>query len=900
MKSHQFLKTVVLYTLIFCTVLPLCFYYFFALDKSVFSYDGITQHIVALPYLGEYVRHFFTTLFSFGKIELPQFDFSLALGADIFTTLHYYSFGDLPESIAIFFNKEHSYALYHFLIIFRMFLSGFAFLIWCRGHRLDSFSSLCGALVYVFCGFTFYCATRQPFFISPMIWLPLLCLGIDLIFKERKPILFAISVWISCMSNFYFFYMLTILVFVYALVRFCFIFGNTWQKELPRCLCMTVLAYIAGVMLASAIFLPQIYGFLNSGRTDEGDPPTLFYRLLYYVRLPLSFIAPATFGPYSKLGFAAPALPIVAFAISRFRKDKTAKQAAVFLLIGLVFFLFPIFGSMFNGFNYVTNRWCFGFSFAVAATVTVFLPQFLSASKKTLRTAAFASIGLSLLVLAVSLVEKNTRAMMCASYVVLFGFSSLLLLFVWKNLNLKFLVLPAIVLSVIVNANVHYSPRGVDYLEGFLDAQDVAPIIKENSVLFPIADSDFFRVETAALSSINSPSLLRINGTTYYWSENNATLSAMYEETALPTGTTQHLYGFNERESLLSLFNVKYLLKNKASVPFGFFNTGKLFCGFEVWENHNFLPFGLFYDTYISEHDFQQLSPAEKNEMFLLAATVPDGFAKETDAVRPKNIRSVPFEFEENSDIEIRDRKITVRTNGAKLRVRAAGEATEKAYIYLGGISYDNGRNKNSLLMLTNPTQYLRQEADVRTYNESSLTLKDFSGGGTVVKVRAGISPSAQNALASLGFFDSGENYFEITFGLKGTYTFETFETLAIDYTDFEERVDRLKSGSLYETEFFTNGVRFRAETEKERLLCLSIPYSKGWHAKIDGKDAPLSNTQVCLTGMMIPPGEHKVELRYSTPYLKLGMLLSLLGLVLLGLLARKQFCRRDDKNIRL
>ena len=94
--------------------------------------------------------------------------------------------------------------------------------------------------------------------------------------------------------------------------------------------------------------------------------------------------------------------------------------------------------------------------------------------------------------------------------------------------------------------------------------------------------------------------------------------------------------------------------------------------------------------------------------------------------------------------------------------------------------------------------------------------------------------------------------------------------------------------------------VRFRAETEKERLLCLSIPYSKGWHAKIDGKDAPLFKTQICLTGMMIPPGEHKVELRYSTPYLRLGMLLSLLGLVLLVLLARKQFCRRDDKNIRL
>ena len=897
MKSHQFLKTVVLYTLIFCTVLPLCFYYFFALNKAFFVSDGIRQHVIALAYLGEYVRQFFSSLFSFGKIEIPQFDFSLSLGADILTTLHYYSFGDPLDLLAAFFPKEHSYGLYRFLIFFRMFLSGIAFLVWCRRHKLGAYASLCGALIYVFCGFTFYCGPRHPYFINPMIWLPLLCLGIDLIIEEGKPVLFAVCVWISCMSNFYFFYMLSILVFVYALVRFCFVFGKSWRKELPRCLCTAMIAYITGVLLASAIFLPQIHGFLNSGRSDEGDPVKLFYRLLYYVRLPLSFIAPLTFGPYSKLGFATPALPIVAFALTR--KDRKAKQVAVFLLIGLVFFLFPIFGSMFNGFNYATNRWCFGFSLIVAATTAVFLPEFISAPKKALRIAALASIALSLLVFAVSAVEKNTRTQLCASYVVLFAFSALLLLFVWKKLNLKFLVLPAIILSVIVNANVHYSPHGIDYLADFVDARNVAPIMQESMASFPIGDDDFFRVETSALSSKNSPALSRIKGTTYYWSENNAAVINLFNETALPTGSVLRSTGFNGRESFISLFNVKYLLKDGNDVPFGFFDTGKQFCGFEIWKNRNFLPFGLFYDTYISEHDFHALSPAEKNETLLVAATVPDGFADGTDAVHPDNIRAVPFEFEENPDIEIFDGKIAVRKDGAKLRIKTTGKETEKVYIFIGGIFYDNGRNKNPLLMLTNPAKYLRQEADTRTYETASLIFTDFSGRGTWFEVKAD-SPLTQKVLANLGFFTSDENYFGITFGLKGTYTFETFETLAVDYTDFAERVGRLKSGSLHETDFFTNGVRFRAETEKERLLCLSIPYSKGWHAKIDGKDAPLFKTQICLTGMMIPPGEHKVELRYSTPYLRLGMLLSLLGLVLLVLLARKQFCRRDDKNIRL
>ena len=862
LKSHSFLKTIALYTLIFCALLPLCFYYFFALNKAFFVSDGIRQHVVALAYLGEYVRQFFSSLFSFGKIEIPQFDFSLSLGADILTTLHYYSFGDPLDLLAAFFPKEHSYGLYRFLIFFRMFLSGIAFLVWCRRHKLGAYASLCGALIYVFCGFTFYCSPRHPYFINPMIWLPLLCLGIDLIIEEGKPVLFAVCVWISCMSNFYFFYMLSILVFVYALVRFCFVFGKSWRKELPRCLCTAMIAYITGVLLASAIFLPQIHGFLNSGRSDEGDPVTLFYRPIYYVKCFLSFIAPPTFGSYSTLGFAAPALPIVAFALTQ--KDRKSKQSAVFLAIGLVFFMLPIFGSMFNGFNYATNRWCFGFSFAVAAIVAVFMPEFLTAPRKTIRIIAFTSICLCLFVFAASVLDEKTRTQLCASYIVLFVFSVLLLLLAWKKTSLKFLMFLAIILSAIVNADVRFSPHGLDYLKEFVDAQDVAPIMQESAASFPIDDDDFFRVETSALSSKNSPALSRIKGTTYYWSENNAAVINLFEETALPTGSVLRSNGFNGRESFFSLFNVKYLLKDGDSVPFGFFDTGKQFCGFAVLENRNFLPFGLFYDTYLSERNFQQLSPAEKNETLLLAATVPNGFAKETDAVRPDNIRSVPFEFEESSDIEIRDGKIEVHKGGAKLRIKAAGGTTEKAYIFIDEILYENDKTEKPKIIFT-----------------------DFSDGETSFEVQAALSPFGRQVLTNLGFFNSDEEEFEIMFELKGTYAFDTLEVLAVNYTDFAERIGRLKNGSLHETEFFTNGVRFRAETEKERLLCLSIPYSKGWHAKIDGKDAPLFKTQVCLTGMMIPPGEHEVELRYSTPYLRLGMLLSLLGLVLLVLLAR-------------
>ena len=61
---------------------------------------------------------------------------------------------------------------------------------------------------------------RHPFFINPMIYFPLLCLGVEKIFKKERPYLFIVITAVASMSNFYFLYMLTIFTVIYALIRF--------------------------------------------------------------------------------------------------------------------------------------------------------------------------------------------------------------------------------------------------------------------------------------------------------------------------------------------------------------------------------------------------------------------------------------------------------------------------------------------------------------------------------------------------------------------------------------------------------------------------------------------------------------------------------------------------------
>ena len=88
-----------------------------------------------------------------------------------------------------------------------------------------------GTLIYIFAGWTIYAAMKHPYFSNPMIYLPLVLMGIDKIYKREKPWLFIWATAVSAMSNFYFFYMICIFMFIYAAFRYFGIFSERSVKD---------------------------------------------------------------------------------------------------------------------------------------------------------------------------------------------------------------------------------------------------------------------------------------------------------------------------------------------------------------------------------------------------------------------------------------------------------------------------------------------------------------------------------------------------------------------------------------------------------------------------------------------------------------------------------------------
>jgi len=90
------------------------------------------------------------------------------------------------------------------------------------------------------------------------------------------------------------------------------------------------------------------------------------------------------------------------------------------------------------------------------------------------------------------------------------------------------------------------------------------------------------------------------------------------------------------------------------------------------------------------------------------------------------------------------------------------------------------------------------------------------------------------------------------------------------------------------------NRLHVEADLPGPGYLVVSACYFPGWHARVDGKPAPLLRANHALMAVPVPLGKHRVELWYWPPGLTAGLTLSGCTLVILALWT---LCRRLSKR---
>ncbi|MDE7326583.1 MAG: YfhO family protein [Lachnospiraceae bacterium] len=925
-KGRQKAKYFLLYTVIFLPMVWLVFRYFFHGNRTfVWMPDGWRQHYKGLLYYSEWIREVFKRIFVEHSLELPAYSFSIGYGSDVLTTLHYYAIGDPLTLLAAFIKEEHMLFFYEFLLVLRLYLAGAAFSCYCfyRGRK-NTCAVLAGAFVYLFCGYALFAGVRHPYFINPMIYLPLLLTGVERFLKERKAGVFVGSVFLSAVSNFYFFYTLAfftaLYVFFHLAVRYR---KKEWRTALWEVLRLAGYALV-GVMMAAAILLPVILMFMGNSRLSTGYAFEAFYGSRYYGSFLPAFLSYGTPGSWCRMGYAGIAVVALFSLFSGIYKRKDGEKGsldihrlalgAAFLLLTL-FLLLPFFGYALNGFAYVSNRWEYSYSMLVAFIVVKEWDRiFCSSLKKLLFMAGFTALyaGISILAAKKFAPEMEVNVWM-ASAALLATFLVLAIVYAFRNRPqagrkgifirvVKTMPLIFLLGNIVATAHCSYSPGQGDYASEFKRRSRFAKdfVKSEAGAVLAAAkeEQEFYRYTGRDLIP-NASLKTGVHNTQFYWSLGNGVIAEYFAEQGLTENTTFNYMGLDDRAALCALAAVKYHVtveSGEGYAPYGYEKEelGEEYEKYHISRNTLALPLGYTYENYILYEDYAPLSALQKQEALLQGAVLSKAL-EGLEEIEPVNT-GVEREFTVSYD----KKKVSETENGFLVKKRNATVTFEfdglpecETYLVISGLYYD----------WTDLDGY----KDIEQKMTISLVAED-EDGGTVKKDLKYLGASQEHYSGrhdySINLCYSGKRKVSVslTFPRAGTYRMDQVQIICQPMQSYEEAVLRLSKESLQEVELnednkvhATSHISGKITLSEPKLLLLAIPYADGWSAYVDGKPQEILQANTMFCALFLPAGEHEIVLRYRTPGLVAGIVVSAVGIlvwVCLALPKTKRFIR--------
>lgn len=850
-------RTFLHYTILFFIIAALI-YTPFLLEGTSFIHegDGYHQHY---PFFRQYlnmIRDFFKT----GNWQ--QWDWSIGLGQDTLLTYGYYVVGDPFVYLSLLFPRGYEELAYHVVMFVRIWAVGASFLLYARKMRFGEWSALAATITYTFSHFVVYNVVRHPFFIHPMIFFPLIALGIEKIYQKESGAFFAIMIGLAALSNFYFFYMLTILAFFYAILRYP-AYGKGW-KVFGQWLLKFTGFYLVGLLVSSVLFLPQVHGFLSASRSPNVPPISLLaYPIEYYGLLILNAITPGT------KFWAVGGFSVVSVLTLPFLARNRHKNPSLFwgLAILSLLLLFPFFGSMMNGFSGPYNRFTFIFPFYLALALVYFLDHLGEMEQKDLKNIQWLMMGFTVIFGAAAFITNEY--VLYLTPLVIGWVAFLLLRKPFGTTKIQKIAVGLVALNMATNALNFYTPLGKNAMSGTEDYgtiddsyQDVfAGLEKE------LPQDEWYRIGVSSKDNQirNHYAYLDVNGTNSYASLTNGAVSdfsRMIENSQYQI--IQPLRnGIDDRRVVNQALGVRYIItdkENEAYLPPGYSITHQS-DGMFVAETAHAAPFAYVEEQTVSISDLVDMHPVQRESLLAQAVIVEDGAEYlELPPLTTHFQTDEPLSFtatEEESELVIHFEEPEKFLN-------------QEVFLYIEGISYDPPETLNESYRIN--VQFNQQNKSVLQSNPYSFS-SYFKRDNILLHLNEGVGAEELR----IQFQDEGHYQFEQVSVVSRPYDAAEAASLA------ERREKRALALEVFEDEYVKGTVQAKAG-----MLVTSIPYSAGWTARVNGREVETEKVNIGFIGIPLEAGEHTIEFFYETPLLKLGFILTIIGIVGVWLLDRK------------
>jgi len=446
-----------------------------------------------------------------------------------------------------------------------------------------------------------------------------------------------------------------------------------------------------------------------------------------------------------------------------------------------------------------------------------------------------------------------------------------------KNIRLaNYVVILLVIASIVIVSASLYFPRGKGYVKEFIESgiveencssvngkienfKEAVDYIKEN-------DKDFYRISKKEVSYQNLSLMYGYNPIQLFLSLGNKNvyeLSCDLDDNCY--SSTQCVNGADRRTKYTTLLANKYYIcdiKDARYIPYGYtlyHEIGET----QIYINKNYLSIGIVYNSYITKEQFKKLSSLQKEDSLITAAMIED-----TQKVNIENNKNIVVDTPLKLRYTVKDNRI----DNNKINTTKKNEVIE--------LTIDNIPVNNELYLSINNLKYI--SSDNKTDFKITAKLDGISNNEKLEDcISSAYYMDNPNFLMNLGVSKTEQNNkLKLTFNRKGTYTFDSLEILAVDMNKYEQKIDKLKTNVMENIEYGNNYIAGTVNADTNGILQITTSYSNGWKAYVDEKQVEVLKVNEAFIGIKLDKGNHNIRFEYETPYLKVGIVFSALGLI--------------------
>lgn len=876
---------IAIYTFFFLIAFLIAFSPYISGGKTfIWRLDGRTQHYPAMVYIGQYLRECILNI-AHGEFVFPLFDLGIDMGGDIMGTLNGNIDTDPFYLLSALVPVAYSEYLFCFLAVFRLYLAGLSFSYLCFYHGKSVPHTLIGSLIYCFSAYGCLNVAQHQNFLHAMVLLPLLLVGIDKILKNKAPWVFILSLcYTAVCCGYYFVYQTTLMVLIYAVVRFFDVYKTQRAKQFTFAFGRGAAAYAIGIGLAAVILLPSVLHFLNAARAGHsiGFIPTQ-YTYAYLRSMFLHLIVPSQ-SPYSIYEYSLGLAAIVYFALALLLCTRGKRTLKILLCIGIFFWVDKLGGYIMHGFQFSHDRWVYGLVLLLAYITVDMLPKLTDTSAKQKLVCAIALLVYMVMTLASPSARQIDYILVALVFLGLTMWVLSLQLSENKENTAKYCSLICVVLVVVnvgINGIYRTAPDQGNYAAQF------TPFGKQRDLLFQSAEfaiqplvgenpkgrvdgSEFL---TKLISDWRIPVMI------FYDSVASAHVVNFWNSMEIRRWANVPRYNSTQQCTILTtLLSENYHIEpeNKRSyVPYGYKFISHVSGKRSIYENTYALPWGYTYEKTISYKELNKLNGLQKQEAMLQAVALdntPIGSASSLAF----DAQEIPYKAV-YKHCTYKNGTLTVTENNATIKLLCSLPCGTEGYVRLSGL------------------RVAGLKPDACTV---SISYGDVIRGSTVKSKLNSYYDGVSDYLFNLGYSNKERRELTITVPVKGIFKLDDIKLYALPMANYPKRVEALRAEPMKNIALRANKLTGTVDISKDKVLCVSVPYSKGWSAKVDGKEAKILRGNYMFMCLPLKAGQHNIEFNYCSPGLKLGAVITLCSacaLVLLFFIHRKRNRQRNN-----